>query len=111
MIRQWSTTKLKPSEELKQAYYDSTGIGSQMLYGLATPSSVAILAAFGLGGAKAAWPKLEAAAARGGVTGVAARTGQVAVPVWQEGQQTVQGGLTDWVSIFSTHTHSGHTQL
>jgi hypothetical protein len=74
----WKGAALKPSEELKKAYYDSVGIGTTIWQGLTTPLSVALFIAGGLGGATAAEARLAQQAAKGGVAGKIAQVGQIA---------------------------------
>jgi len=74
----WAGAKLKPSEELKEAYYESAGIPTQILHGLAAPLSIGLFATMGLGGATALESRLAQTVAKGGVAGRVAQVGRVA---------------------------------
>jgi len=75
----WKGAELSPSEELKKAYYDSTGTATQILQGITTPLSVALIAGGIAGGATAAEAGLARIAEQGGVRGGLATAGQVAL--------------------------------
>jgi len=96
IIKTWVGADLSPSEELKEAYYDSTGVATRILHGVATPLSVALFAAGGLGGATAGEARLAKVAERGGKVGRAAQVGQM-VTAPMAGFESIASSVTNRV--------------